>query len=300
MEFVRTEEAAFSQLNDYPFSPIYRHWSGLRLAHIDEGPRDAPIALLVHGEPTWGYLYRKMILGLLTAGYRVVVPDHAGFGRSDKPTDDNWYTIAKHVDALGHLIASLDLRRITLFVQDWGGPIGLRQVTSHPARFERLVILNTWLHHENYDYSPSIKWWRSAALDPTQLGGDMPTGAIVAGSLRREGQNKEAVYFAYNAPYPSINAKAGARRFPFCLPFAEPDLGQALEQARDYAVLPTLDMPKHLIFGDADEIFTADWGRAWATSLPGATFDTIPGAGHFVQEEAGAEIVSTYLARRGT
>ncbi len=296
MRVERTPETNFTALSDFPYPPRFREWAGLRLAHIDEGPRDAPVALLIHGEPTWSYLYRKMIPGLLRAGYRVVVPDHAGFGRSDKPVGDDWYTIARHIEALADLITTLDLRRITLFVQDWGGPIGLRQVTSRPERFDRLVILNTWLHHDDYDYSGGIRWWREAALDPGRLGGDMPTGAIVAGSLRRGGHDKASVHAAYNAPFASSAAKGGARRFPFCLPFAEPELGQAAEQARDHALLPSLDMPKHLIFGDADEIFTPDWGRAWAASLH-ATFDTIPGAGHFVQEEAGEEIVATFLNR---
>ena len=146
MEIIRTPETHFDGLPDFPWQPHYREWSGLRLAHLDEGPPEAPVALLVHGEPTWSYLYRKMIPGLLDAGYRVIVPDHAGFGRSDKPVGDDWYTIARHVSALRHLIEALDLQKITLFVQDWGGPIGLRQAAEIPERFERLVILNTWLH----------------------------------------------------------------------------------------------------------------------------------------------------------
>ena len=125
----------------------------------------------------------------------------------------------------------------------------------------------------------------------------MPTGAIVAGSLRRPGSDRKAAFAGYEAPFPSALYKAGARRFPFCIPFAEPILGQAAEQARDRKVLPQLTMPKHLMFGSADEIFTEQSGRAWAASLPGATFDAIPGAGHFVQEEAGEEIVDVLLAR---
>lgn len=296
MESLRTPESRFEALTDFPYPPRYRDWEGLRLAHIDVGPADAPVALLVHGEPTWSYLYRKMIPGLLTAGYRVIAPDHAGFGRSDKPVDDDWYVIARHAAALRHLIETLDLTRITLFVQDWGGPLGLRQAVEMPDRFERLVILNTWLHHEGMAYSDGIRWWRTAALDPAHLGGDMPTGGIVAGSLRREGHDLAAVTAAYDAPFPSADFKAGPRRFPYCLPFAEPDLGQADLQARDFEALKALPQPKHLIFGDADEVFTASWGQAWAEML-GATFDTIPGAGHFVQEDAGEEIIAAFTAR---
>jgi haloalkane dehalogenase len=296
VNILRTPDDRCGALTDFPYTPHYRDWQGLRLAHIDEGPRDAPVALLLHGEPTWSYLYRKMIPGLLAAGYRVIAPDHAGFGRSDKPVDDNWYVIARHIEALAHLIELLDLERITLFVQDWGGPIGLRQATQMPERFERLVILNTWLHHEGFEYSPGIRNWREMALDPARLGGDMPTGAIVAGSLMRDGHDKAAVFAAYAAPFPSAQHKAGARRFPFCIPFGEPAAGQADLQARDFAALPLLSIPKHVIFGDADTIFTAGWGREWAKQLS-ATFDAIPGAGHFVQEDAGEDVVAAFLAR---
>ncbi len=294
MDVVRPD---FADPHDFPYAARYREWDGVRLAHVDEGPSEAPVALLIHGEPTWGYLYRKMIPPLLAAGFRVIAPDHAGFGRSDKPTDDAWYTIARHVAALGHLIETLDLRRITLFVQDWGGPIGLRQAVTMPDRFERLCILNTWLHHETFEYSPAIRLWREMALDPARLGGDMPTGAIVAGTLRRLDADRAAAFEAYNAPFAGAASKAGARRFPVCIPFAEPELGQAGEQARDFAILPSLPMPKHVIFGDMDEIFPAAWGRRWAQGLPGATFDIVSGAGHFLQEEAGAEIVEILLRR---
>ncbi len=313
MHALRTPEERFAGLTDFPYETHYRDWHGLRLAHVDEGPRDAPVALLVHGEPTWSYLYRRMIPGLLAAGYRVVVPDHPGFGRSDKPVDDGWYVIARHVEALTALIERLDLQRITLFVQDWGGPIGLRQVRIQPERFARLAILNTWLHHEGFVYSEGIRQWRQMALDPARLGGDMPTGAIVAGSLRREGQDRAGVFAAYSAPFPTAEHKAGARRFPFCIPLAAgstaeigeskpadaaiDDPGQSREQACDYAFLLTSPLPKHVLFGDADTVFTADWGRTWAERL-GASFDIIEGAGHFLQEEAGEEIVARFLQRR--
>jgi haloalkane dehalogenase len=239
-------------------------------------------------------VYHSIIPPLLAAGYRIVAPDHAGFGCSDKPTDDNWYRISRHVEALRQLIETLDLKRITLFAQDWGGPIGLRQAIEMPERFERLAIMNTWLHHDGFDYKERIRWWRNAAADPTQYGGDMPTGRIVADALGREGHDKAAVVSAYDAPFEGIESKAGARRFPFCLPFAEPALGDADLQARDYEALPKLAMPKHVIFRDADITFTPEWGRQWAEQL-GATFDAIPGASHFCQEDAGPDIVDIYL-----
>ena len=297
-EVFRTPDERFATVTGFPYVPRYRLWQGLRLAHYDEGPSDAPVALLLHGEPTWSYLYRKMIPPLLAAGYRIVAPDHPGFGRSDKPTDDNWYRLSRHTEALRHLIELLDLTRITLFVQDWGGPIGLRQLVEMPERFERLAIMNSWLHHEGFTYGEGVRWWRDAASDPQQLGGDMPVGRIVGLGLGREGHDIAAVEAAYEVPFEGIASKAGARRFPYLLPFGEPELGEADLQARDFAALPGIAIPKHIIFGDADITFTPDWGQRWAEQL-GATFDVISGAGHFCQEDAGAEIVDTFLSRRG-
>ena len=303
-KFVRTPDSAFAALADFPWQPRYLDWSGLRVAHLDEGPADAPVALLLHGEPTWSYLYRKMIPPLLAAGYRCIAPDLAGFGRSDKPVDDAWYVIERHVERVRHLIDTLDLQRITLFCQDWGGPIGLRQVVDQPGRFERLVVMNTWLHHDAYVYSPGIRAWREAATSRMWLGwtgGDLPCGAIVSMSLGLPGHDRAALRLAYEAPFAAGPvAKAGARRFPFCIPFAESQAGNAADQARCFAVLPTLGLPAHFIFGDADPVFTADWGRQWSAGMPGATFDLIAGATHFVQEEAGEEVVRLFLQRRGT
>lgn len=304
IEFERTPEQAFASLPGFSWQPRYLEWQGLRVAHIDEGSADAPVALLLHGEPTWSYLYRHMIPPLLAAGYRCIAPDHVGFGRSDKPVADDWYVIERHIERIRALIEQLDLRRITLFCQDWGGPIGLRQAVDLPERFDRLVILNTWLHHEGYDYSEGIRRWRAAATNPAWLrwtSGDLPCGAIVAGALTRPGQDLVAIAAAYEAPFPGRGRdKAGARRFPWCIPFAQPGPGNALDQARCFEALCHWEKPAHLIFGDADGVFTADWGRRWASRIPGATFDTVAGAGHFLQEEAGAEIVETFLRRANT
>ncbi len=295
----------FADLPGYPFAPHYREWNGLRLHHLDEGPADAdadadaPVFLLVHGEPTWSYLYRNWIPPLVAAGYRCIAPDHPGFGRSDKPTDDTWYVIERHIEALRHLIDTLDLRRIHLVVQDWGGPTGLRQLCDQPERFERVFILNTWLHHEGFEYGEGIRWWRQAALDPAQLGGDMPTGRIVANSCRRDGHDRAALTHAYDAPFPDAASKAGARRFPFCIPFGEPVAGNAVDQERCFRALPSLSVPKHLIWGDADNVFTWDWAERWHALLPGSTLDRVPGAGHFVQEDATEDCVAAVLRHGG-
>ncbi len=301
IDVVRTPEERFRELPDFPYDPRYADWNGLRVAHIDEGPADAPVALLLHGEPTWSYLYRKMIPPLLEAGYRCVAPDHVGFGRSDKPVADDFYVIERHVERIRFLIESLDLTDVSLFCQDWGGPTGLRQAVDMPERFERLVIMNTWLHHEGYEYSPAIRFWRESATNRAWLGwtgGDLPCGAIVAGTLRRPDLDREAVRRAYDAPYAEGGrSKAGARRFPWCIPFGEPEAGNATDQARCFEALKRWPKPAHFIWGDADPIFTADWARKWSAMIPGATLDLISNASHFVQEEAGEEIVAAFLER---
>lgn len=301
MEFFRTPDERFATLSGFAFAPHYREWNGLRLHHIDEGPSDAPVFLLLHGEPTWSFLYRNWIPQLVARGYRCIAPDHPGFGRSDKPIDDDWYVIERHVEALRDLIQTLDLHRINLVVQDWGGPIGLRQLCDMPERFERVFVLNTWLHHEGFEYSEGIRWWRQAALDPKQLGGDMAIDRIVLGSARRPHPDDVSaeVTAGYLAPFPTPASKAGARRFPYCIPFGDPVAGNAVDQQRCFDAFPALDVAKHVIFGDADTVFTWDWAQKWHSLLPGSTLDRIEGAGHFVQEDATQDCVDAVLRHAG-
>ncbi len=301
IEALRTPDEQFDEL-DWPFTPHYlTHPDGLRQHYVDETPAGSARGtfLLLHGEPTWSYLYRDWIEALVALGYRVVAPDHFGFGRSDKPVDDEWYTIARHRDALAHLIDHLDLNRIHLVVQDWGGPIGLCTAAADPSRYARLFILNTWLHDDTFVYGDGIRFWRTMATDPDRLGGDMPTGNIVAGSTRRPGLDLDAIRQAFDAPFTGQASKAGARRFPYCIPFAEPELGDAPLQAEVRAHLREWDIPIHLAFGDADEVFTWDWAEQWAAELPGATLHRIPGAGHFVQIEAADDILAVIRDRVG-
>lgn len=314
--FVRTPDAQFEGLQDFPFAPNYLDWRGLRMHYVDEGPRDAPVALLLHGEPTWSYLYRKMIPLLRQAGYRCVAPDYIGFGRSDKVVDDGWYVIERHCESLRHLIDTLDLRRITLFVQDWGGPIGLRQAVDQPDRFERLVILNTWLHHPEYEYSPMMRIWRETATHPLWLAwtkGEFPAGAMMAmgvgGKLDGEAMVQRALATsytaeptpleqAYEAPFlPGGESRAGPRRFPWLIPFAEPEAGNAQDQIRCFEALRGWSKPAHFIFGGGDMSFSPAWGRKWASFIPGATFDELPDAGHFVQEDAPEAAVAIFRSR---
>lgn len=302
MKAIRTPDAQFENLPDFPYAPHYLEWNGLRVAHIDEGPKDGPVALLMHGEPSWSYLYRKMIPGLVAAGYRCIAPDHVGFGRSDKPVDDNWYVIERHCERIAHLIQELDLQHITLFCQDWGGPIGLRQVVDFPEHFDRLAIMNTWLHHAEYEYSDGVKMWHDAATNPFWLAwmrGEFPVGRVMATAMMRPGHDSAAIEKAYEAPYTKgPESRAGARRFPWCLPHWQPEEGNAEDQQRCFNTLKTLGKPTHFIFGDADMVFTTAWGEKWAAQMPGSSFDTVAGAGHFLQEEAGEEIVDIFIKRR--
>jgi haloalkane dehalogenase len=318
--FIRTPDENFADLPDYDFASNYLSFEGLRLHYIDEGPRHGPVALLMHGMPTWSFLNRKIIAGLVAAGYRCIAADHIGFGRSDKVIDDGWYSIARHIAAHRLLIEALDLSGITLFCQDWGGPIGLAQVARAPERFSRLVIMNTWLHHEGYDYSPALRRWNTQwqrkglfganVPDKISLGwfmmissGHMPASALYA---MVEGQaapvlapGPEAVRRGYDAPFAGLGYQghAGARRFPLSLPFDNPIGGNAKGQAQDFEALKGWTGPIHFIWGGSDAVFTEDWGRAWARHYPQASFDSLPGAGHFLQETRGDEIAQIFLRR---
>ncbi len=297
-EYVRTPDERFDGIG-WEFAPRYlTHPDGLRQHYVDERPvgGDRGTFLLLHGEPTWAFLYRDWIRPLVELGFRVVAPDHFGFGRSDKPTDEEWYTIARHRRALEHLVHELDLRRIHLVVQDWGGPIGLCTAFGDLARYQRLFILNTWLHEDGFPYSEGVRLWRRMALDPGQLGGDMPVGAIVSGVLRRPGHDVEAVARAFDAPFTDEASKAGARRFPVCIPFAEPELGDADLQARTRHRLRSPGLPVHLAFGDDDPIFPWSQAEQWAAEIDGATLDRIPGAGHFVQIDAPDDVLGVIRA----
>lgn len=290
MNILRTPEDHFAFLPDYPFAPQYHNWQGLRMHYVDEG-EGAPV-LLLHGEPTWSYLYRKMIPLLTAAGYRAIAPDYIGFGKSDKVVEDDWYVIERHVESIRSLIEALDLREITLVVQDWGGPIGLRQAVDMPERFRRLVILNTWLYQEGSTASEGLLNWRGYALSQP----DLPCGRIVRRSLVTTGHDLDGVETAYDAPFPDARYKAGPRRFPWCLPHAQPDEGNAADQQRCFEALQEWQGPVNIMFSDHDPVFRPGAGRKWAGLIPGATFDIIEGPGHFLQEERGEEIAKKMLA----
>jgi haloalkane dehalogenase len=264
----RTSDARFENLDAYPWQPNYMYIDGLRVHYLDEGQGSAGVMLLLHGEPSWSFLYRNMIPTFLESGYRIIAPDMIGFGKSDKVIDLEWYTVDSHVAILQELITKLNLNNITVFVQDWGGPNGLITATEMPDRFERLIVMNTWLHHEEYEYTDALRGWNvgSQSQDFTQF---------VPPQLRDP---------AYLAPFDSQQATAGALRWPWMLPFAQPEEGAAQRQERAFNALANWNHPAHFFFGDQDRVFTVDWGRKFSAHVPGSTFDVIEGASHFVQE----------------
>ena len=209
-EVVRTPEEALQGLPDFPFASHYREVDGLRLAHLDEG-EGAPVIFL-HGEPTWSFLWRKVIPPVRDAGFRCLAPDLAGFGRSDKPVDIDFYTYDRHVALTGTLLEDLDLRGATVVVHDWGGPIGLRLAVEHPERIERLVILDTGLFTGHQKMTDA---W-IAFRDFVERTEDLPVGMLVRGACKTDPGDE--VIAAYDAPYPNVASKAGARAFPLMHP----------------------------------------------------------------------------------
>ena len=282
----RTPDDRFAGLAGYPYEPHYldlgRDLEGLRMHYVDEGG-GAPI-LLLHGEPTWAYLYRKMIPSLSGVG-RVFVPDLIGFGRSDKPTDRDWYTYERHCDALAQFIEALDLRDITIVVQDWGGPIGLRIATEHEERFARLVILNTGIFRPGPGWpSPGFIAWRNFA----EKNPDLPVGFILQGATSTD--LSEDVIRGYEAPFPTAESKAGAAQFPLLVPLDSDDAGAA-EMGRVADALTRWSKPALVAFSDSDPVFPQRAGEKLAERIPGATgFVPIAGASHFLQEDKGEEI----------
>lgn len=320
--FVRTPDENFADLDDFPYEPHYVDVDGMRMHYVDEGPADAPVALMVHGMPTWSYLYRSIIPPMLAAGYRCIAPDHIGFGRSDKVTDPGWYDIARHTANLSHLIATLDLRDVTIFVQDWGGPIGLAQVATMPERFSRLIIMNTWLHHDGYEYTAAIQTWitqnRPDGLFREHVPDSFGWGTLMVVGTRRatppealmpalQGDvavlppDADAVRRAYDAPFAGLGEPGvtGPRQFPLSIPFHDHARGNSDAQALHFAAINNTRLPVHFVWGLADEVFNGDWGRRWHALIPHATWDAFDDAAHFVQDTHGEHVAAIVLAHAG-
>ncbi|MBI5949467.1 MAG: alpha/beta fold hydrolase [Chloroflexi bacterium] len=306
MKIFRTPDDRFAGLPEFPFQPHYQQvevdGTALRMHYLDEGIGSRGVMLMLHGMPTWSYLYRRMIPPLVEAGFRCVAPDHIGFGRSDKVLDDRWYSIDRHGRAMKALVEALDLKGVTLVCQDWGGPIGLRQVVDTPARFGRLAIMNTWLHHTGYEYTPNIRMWQSLWKPGGRLLEEQACGFVMRNFLANfpgdpaTDLTPDEIFAAYEAPFPDAASKAGPRRFPLSIPIDDDSVGNAPVQEADFEALKRWTGPAHFIWGARDLVFTEAWGREWAALIPGATFGTV-NAGHFLQETHGAE-VSAILLRR--
>lgn len=317
-EYIRTPDANFSDLRGFEYTPHFHAWKDLRMHYVDVGPEDAPVMLLLHGMPTWGYLYRDMIPVLVAAGYRCIVPDHMGFGRSDKPTDIHWYSIARHVEILTSLIVTLDLQRVTLVCQDWGGPIGLAQAAMMRDRFERLVIMNTWLHHEGYEYTEAIRNWNRnwhagglfdracpdiallLVLSAGLATPDVIFPALTQGKPTRFQGAAADIHRGFAAPFRGLSDGAynGLRRFPLSIPFDDYHGGNGAAQALHHEILLGWRKPVHFVWGCADDVFTEAWGRTWAGRMS-ATFDAIPDAAHFLQNTHGTRVAELIVTRAG-
>ncbi len=296
MKTLRTPDDRFDDLADYPFAPNYVDISDqdggtLRVHYLDEGPADGPVVLCMHGEPSWSYLYRKMIPLLTAAGLRVVAPDLVGFGKSDKPSEQSDYTYARHVAWMQEAIVDrLDLRDATFFGQDWGGLIGLRLVAENPDRFARVVIGNTGL--PNGQGAPSeafLAWQKFSQETPT-----FPVGKFLQGSTNTDLTDAEVA--AYDAPFPDETFKEGARIFPVLVPTSADDPAVPANQAA-WDVFKEWSKPFICCFSDGDPI-TAGGDRPFMKLVPGTQgqpHTTIAGVNHFFQEDGAPELAQIII-----
>ena len=303
---LRTPPERFRGLPDFGYTPHYldledARFGTLRMAYLDEGPQNMPVALLLHGNPTWSFLYRKMIGPLRAGGYRVIAPDMIGFGRSDKLPGREGYSYQGFVDWLAQFVARLKLTRVILVAQDWGGPVGLRVVAGMPERFDAMVLANTLL--PNGETPPrGIAEWPGARIaewvQTCKTSADPPVAEIVAGvCLRRP---DPAVLKGYDAPFPDASYKAGVLGITGLIPVTE-DMPGLPENRAAWAVLERLKTPVLTAFSDQDPS-TKAWEAVFQTRLPGAKgqpHTEIKHAGHFLQEEQGeafAQAILTFLA----
>jgi haloalkane dehalogenase len=300
MKTLRTPDERFENLPGYPYEPKYTEvpdgdGGTLRIHFVDEGPSDADPVLLLHGEPSWSYLYRKMIPIIVDAGYRAVAPDLAGFGRSDKPSDRNDYSYQRHVDWMQAWLNELDISSITLVCQDWGGLIGLRLVADKPDRFAGIVAANTGLPTGDHPVTEAFLKWRKFSQEVPEF----DVGLILQGATQTE--LSDDILTAYRAPFPDESYKEGARIFPSLVPIS-PDDPAAPANRKAWEALSTFEKPFLTAFSDKDPV-TAGADRILQKLIPGAKgqpHTTIKGGGHFLQEDCGEEfarVVVDFIAR---
>lgn len=299
MEFLRTPDERFADLPDYPWAPNYAEVPAgdgtgdrLRMHWITDGPADAAeTVLMLHGEPSWSFLYRKMIPIVAAAGHRVIAPDLVGFGRSDKPASRHEYTYARHIEWLRALLFDeLDLRDVTLVCQDWGGLLGTRLVAEHPDRFRRVVTANTFLPTGDNSPGPAFLQW----LEFSQNVPVLPVGRIVYGGTHLK--FGDDIVAAYDAPFPDESYKEGARQFPTLVP-ASPDDPATEANRAAWRVLETLTIPWLCAFGGEEKITIAGY-EIFQRHIPGCAGQAhrlIPGGGHFLQEDVGPELAAAVV-----
>jgi haloalkane dehalogenase len=268
---------------EFPYESRFHDVDGVRLAYLDEGDREAPPVWFMHGEPTWSFLWRKVLPSVRDAGFRCIAPDLAGFGRSDKPEDLDWYTYDRHTALMAGLLEHLDLRGATMVVHDWGGPIGLRLAVEHRDRIDRLVILDTGLFTGRQRMSDA---W-NAFRDFVARTEDLPISFLVDGACLRTLSDEEKA--AYDAPFPTPASKAGARAFPLILPTA-PDAPGAAAGERVLEALRGDERPKLVLWADRDPVLTLETGRRFAAAIGAGEPEVVEHASHFLQEDAGGRI----------
>jgi haloalkane dehalogenase len=297
VQTLRTPDDRFTGLPGYSFAPNYVDVSDdedgtLRVHYLDEGPADGEVVLLMHGEPSWSYLYRTMIPIITATGYRVIAPDLVGFGRSDKPTQRGDYTYARHVEWMRSVLFDhLDISGVTLVGQDWGGLIGLRLVAEHPDRFARVVAANTFLPTGDRSPGDAFFAWQKFSQEVPEF----PAGVIVSGGC----VNKLTpdVIAAYDAPFPDESYKEGARQFPLLVPSRPDDPASDANRAA-WTSLEKFDRPFLCAFSDGDPI-TAGADGVLLSRVPGTKgrpHATIVGGGHFLQEDKGEELAAVVVA----
>lgn len=287
-EVFRTPDERFENLPGYDFAPNYTDVDGLRMHYVDEGPRSGRPIVCFHGEPSWAFLYRKMIGPLVGAGHRVVVPDYAGFGRSDKPTDRRWYSYDRHTDLVSRVLGELELHDAIVVVQDWGGPIGLRWAVQNADRVGALAIFNTGLFTGRV--SRGFMAWRDFA----EKNPDLPVGFVIQGATTTD--LSDDVVAAYDAPFPNAESKAGAAQFPLLVPIAD-DAAGAQEMRAVTDALSRWDKPALVAFSDADPVFPyPKSGQAFVDLIPTVSEQVrIEDAAHFLQEDRGERLADEVL-----
>lgn len=290
-EVLRTPDACFAKLPDFPYEPRYVELGGLRIAYIDEGPRDGAVVLLMHGEPSWSFLYRKMIPVLVNAGFRVLAPDLVGFGRSDKPARREDYSYLNHVLWMNAWLQAVDAKQITLFCQDWGSLIGLRMVAAEPDRFARVVLANGGLPTGTTEVPQAFKIWRAFARWSPWF----PIGRIVKAGCYKGLTPAEVA--AYDAPFPTRKHQVAARVFPGFVP-TTPDNPERANNEAAWEVFKRWEKPFLTLFSNRDPV-TRGGHKIWHKLVPGAQGQphaVTRDAGHFLQEDKGEEVAQAIAA----